>query len=190
VCQFLCQLALLVSVISFVSQTSEGATPTPKTRGTKYGRVVFGGYDTARMSDACLVFEGSMTSSDFFDGLEKIENSESQTLFRKKSRSIDRYPDELTVDLKVTIASCGKEAQPVHFTNSLSLKPEWKAGMQFTPAELLSHTVTEERRLTPTRSVKHYVIQVKCQNIPITSHIVVTILDELGERIGRVSVGL
>jgi hypothetical protein len=46
----LVRFALFVSVISFMTQTSEGAS-TPKTRGTKYGRVILGGYDNARMSD-------------------------------------------------------------------------------------------------------------------------------------------
>jgi len=183
-----------LTLILLSAQSDLAIHAMPKGQRTKYGRVVSGGYDVARLGDLCLVFEGSMSSGDFFDGLEKIETSTGQKpTFRKKSLSVDHFPAELTFDLKVTTVLCSHEkpdeAIP-QFASSLSFTPQGKAGMTFAPAEVLSRALTESSRPTPSRAIEHHVLRLKSENVPISSHVVVTVLGKEDEKIARVSVGL
>ena len=133
---------------------------------------------------------------DFFDGLERIESANGPT-FRKKKQLVLYFPDEITFDLKTTVASCspggGRQEQPTppqDFPKSLCFKFEWKVGTGISPAENLSQEIRGPSQVSPSQAVWHYLIRVKSHNIPLTAHLVVSIFPENGERLARVSVSL
>ena len=167
-----------------------------KDRRTKYSRVVVGGYDIARIADVCLVFEGSISAGDFFDGLEKTETA-GRSIFRKNSQLVDHFPEELVFDLKVTVVRCDQNATMTsanviipQLVKSLAVKPQWKAGLDLLPAEIVYQDISDVARLESGRAVQHHRLGIRSESIPLTNHLVVVVLSSEGERISRVSVGL
>jgi hypothetical protein len=163
----------------------------------KYGRIIFGGYDIAKRSDICLVFNASMTSGDFFEGLQRKDTTDG-SLFYKDSRRVDHFPDEVTFEIRIDAAKCNNGTSGVllspdasDIVKSLQFDSAWKEGFNIFPADIISMELLQGRQPSSSnRKTWHCKLRIRSKDIPLTSHLVVTIRSSESETVSRVSVYL
>jgi hypothetical protein len=185
-------LILLASLLCGIAVSSvEPKTP-------PYKRVVPIGTAIARDGALCIGFVGSMTSGDFFDGLEAT-GTDAGRRFYSGHREITEFPEELTVEIKARVVDCS--VSPPHpvideaarkLVSVINFKVEWKKGFQQQPVEGFSLKVFPPvpgpmSEVAPDPDVWTYSITVESKNIPMTDHLIVSINSGNGKLLTRLS---
>ena len=186
---------LLASLLCTIAVSSiEPKTP-------PYKRVVPIGTAIARDGALCIDFVGSMTSGNFFEGLESTDTDAGRR-FYSGNREITEFPEELTVEIKARVVDCSvSRPQPLNdetarkLASVINFKVEWKKGVQQQPVEGFSLKISPPEpapmsELAPAPDVWTYMITVKSKNVPITDHLIVSINSGNGKLLTRLSVRL
>jgi hypothetical protein len=106
-----------------------------------YGKSVHMGVPVVMyFEDICVVFDGFMRAGDFFEGLERTDTP-SGPEFRKKSKPVNSFPEEISVEIDARVNKCF-EKMPVpglatDLMNSLRFEAEWKRGAEVRPAAVV-----------------------------------------------------
>src|ERR1700679_4232397 len=91
-----------------------------------------------RDGNVCVNFSPVMTSGEFFDGLQRHETPSGDE-FRKNSRVVTNFPEQLTVQLQLSISVCDADiytpAPAPGFVNGIRFKAQWKRGLAMRPVE-------------------------------------------------------
>jgi hypothetical protein len=147
----------------------------------------------------CGTLAGWVRAGDFLKGLQRIETKQGIE-FRKKSKIVRQFPEEVGFDLTGTIGSCPTSlpnsetvASLNDFVNSLSISADWLDGNVSQTVGDLSVT----RTLPVTRWFSEYEkpqwglsIKVPSKAVPIVSVLVVSLLSKSGHKMMNITFAL
>jgi len=151
----------------------------------------------------CVPLEASLTSGDFFDGLEAAETPSGRK-FHKNSEEITEYPDEITLLVRAR-TDCSTSpydpADPMNskrikdFILSLSFSLDWQTQLDRKPIEGFSSdllpppspVVAEQEQSAPAWS---YILTLNTKDVPLTDHLVITVHSEADKLVTRMAVHL
>ncbi len=185
-----------------------GGSSAPRDRQKYDGGVRFV-TDAELPQGPCLYLLGMMTAPDFFVGLERRETSQG-TEFRRGSRVITQFPDQVIVRIRIREFPCRVRVKrdegsappmaTLETMSSLRFAASWKRGMQMRPVGNLTQRtffVEKDESLLfigmptmPARNVWNYEFVVPSHDVPLTDHLILTIYTPDGWRLARVSARL
>jgi hypothetical protein len=179
---FAVPLILLLTVDS-----SQALDQTPQ-KTVEHGERLAMSTGQIRKGEICADFYPDLESDEFFNGLQRIDGDRTSE-FRKYSRAVTTYPAHLTIQIDVRINVCDANiytpAVAPDFLKTLHFKVQWKRELYLRPVasyavESVPLNVSEDdgRRLL--------VVQIRDNNnIPLTDHLVLTILSPEGKILSR-----
>ena len=145
-----------------------------------------------RAGDVCVNFIPVMQSLGFFNGLERIDTSQGSE-FRRNSQPVDFFPDYLTIEITIRIEVCDSNmytpAQTPDAIKGMQFRVQWKRGLYLRPVASL----TIERkplRLEEGDNQMLYVIKVRDHSVPLTDHLILSVLSANGKIMSRMSARL
>lgn len=181
--------------VLLLSSIWPGATPCGTKKKSVYRRTIYGGWDMVRFVNTCLIFEPSMTSGDFFEGLQKLDSPDGTT-FAKNSQRIELFPEDLTVEIKIAAVACMPAKQeslgPIRLPDDvahLRFDAQWKENMRLFEAQVSAQTFNVGT-LVGKEMTWYRTLTIHSATIPISDHVIVAVSSDDGRRIARVSVGL
>lgn len=173
-------------------------------RGYKYHRRVPVGLDFVRgRGQDCGSILIDLESGDFFEGLE-VKNTQAGLQFRKGQQSVEYFPREVIVIVRVSTSQCVGPPDPhdfhpdftfdQNFISSLQFQAFWQRGFESRRADLGLFSSGEGRRDSFERNFsvnwRVYVLKIRCPNVPLTDSLTVVILSSDGKRVGRFALKL
>jgi hypothetical protein len=145
-----------------------------------------------RTGDVCVNFIPVMQSLSFFNGLERIDTSQGSQ-FRRGSNPVDFFPDYLTIEINIRIEECDSNiytpAKTPDVIKGMQFRVEWKRGLYLRPVA----SITIERKPLQTEEGDNrmlYVIRVRDHNIPLTDHLILSVISANGKIMSRMSARL
>jgi hypothetical protein len=145
-----------------------------------------------RAGDVCVNFLPVMQSLSFFNGLERIDTSQGSE-FRRNSQAVDFFPDYLTIEINIRIEVCDANiytpAQTPDIIKGMQFRVQWKRGLYLRPVANL----TIERkplRMEEGDNQMLYVIKVRDHNVPLTDHLILSVISANGKILSRMSARL
>ena len=170
----------------------------------KYHRIVPVGVDFLRGGGYCGGISVNLESGDFFEGLQARTTPVRQQ-FRKRSRSVDSFPEELTITVRVTTSPCvgppdprqsAGGAQPefsfdMKFIASLRFEGFWQRGLERRKADLGLFSSGESGRNSFENDTGagswDYVLKVSCPGVPLTDSLVIEVFSADNRPVSRFS---
>jgi hypothetical protein len=144
-----------------------------------------------RSGEVCATFFPELESDEFFSGLQRTE-TDNYRYYRKFDRAVAFYPSHLTIQIDVRILVCDADvytpAPTPEFMKSLHYKLQWKHDLYLRPVpNYVIESVPlnlpeggENRRLL--------VVQIRdAGTIPLTDHLILTILSPQGKILTRMA---
>lgn len=173
---------VLVACLSVLASSSEA-----KREVVHKGSLQFGAQERL-LGKRCYVFGGSITSGDFFDHLKRTDTL-GQIRFSKNKEPVTNYPESLSVLVRISAGECRPNSQPAagdsaieNIWELLKFKAEWKDELRVSPAR---YTLLAKREIpypiypkTPQSfemRVFEYQLEVSAKDVPLTSHLIVSI---------------
>jgi len=145
-----------------------------------------------RSDDVCVNFIPVMQSFGFFNGLERIDTSQGSE-FRRNSQAVDYFPDYLTIEINIRIEVCDANiytpAKTPDVIKGIQFRVQWKRGLYLRPAP----NVTIERKPLQMEEGDNrllYVIKVRDHNVPLTDHLILSVISANGKILSRMSARL
>ena len=145
-----------------------------------------------RSDDVCVNFIPVMQSLGFFNGLERIDTSQGSE-FRRNSQAVDYFPDYLTIEINIRIEVCDANiytpAKTPDIIKGIQFRVQWKRGLYLRPAP----NVTIERKPLQMEEGDNrllYVIKVRDHNVPLTDHLILSVISANGKILSRMSARL
>lgn len=180
--------ALTVAIL-FPLRSSRALQETPP-RVVEYTERVQMSTGEVRKGDVCATFYPELESNEFFRGLQRTETDEGRT-FRKYSQLVTTYPPSLRIQIEVRISICDADiytpAPIPDFLKTLRFKVQWKKAMYLRPVGSFS---VESIPLTLDQSENRKVLVVQIHdstNVPLTDHLILTILSPDGKILSRMA---
>ena len=168
------------------STHAQDQPPPPKV--IQHGERVAMSTGQIRKGEICADFYPDLESEEFFNGLQRIDGDRTSE-FQKYSRPVTAYPSHLTIQIDVRINVCDANiytpAVAPDFLKNLHFKVQWKRELYLRPVanyavESVPLNLSEDdgRRLL--------VVQIHDDNnVPLTDHLVLTILSPEGKILSR-----
>jgi hypothetical protein len=187
---FLVASALAVGVATLLPVRSSRALQEAPPRVVEYTERVPMSTGEVRRGDVCATFYPELESNEFFRGLQRTETDDGRT-FRKYSQLVTTYPPQLRIQIDVRISICDADVYtpaPIpDFLKTLHFKVQWKKAMYLRPVGSfvvenvpLNLEQSENRRLL--------VVQIRdSNNVPLTDHLILTILSPDGKILSRMA---
>jgi hypothetical protein len=145
-----------------------------------------------RTGDVCVNFIPVMQSLGFFNGLERIDTSQGSQ-FRRGSNPVDFFPDYLTIEINIRIEECDSNiytpAKTPDVVKGMQFRVQWKRGLYLRPVA----SITIERKpllMEEGDNRMLYVIRVRDHNIPLTDHLILSVISANGKIMSRMSARL
>jgi hypothetical protein len=145
-----------------------------------------------RTGDVCVNFIPVLQSLGFFNGLERIDTSQGSE-FRRNSRTVDFFPDYLTIEINIRIEVCDANiytpAKTPDIIKGMQFRVQWKRGLYLRPAA----NVTIERKPLQMEEGDNrmlYVIKLRDHNVPLTDHLILSVISANGKIMSRMSARL
>jgi len=143
-----------------------------------------------RKGDVCATFYPELESNEFFRGLQRTETDEGRT-FRKYSQLVTTYPPTLRIQIDVRISICDADVYtpaPVpDFLKTLHFKVQWKKAMYLRPVANFS-IESVPLNLDQSENRKLLLVQIHDSgNVPLTDHLILTILSPEGKILSRMA---
>jgi len=142
-----------------------------------------------RDRDVCVNFSPVMTSGEFFDGLQRHETPSGDE-FRKNSRVIQNFPEQITVQLQLSISVCDADiytpAPAPSFVNGIRFKAQWKRGLAMRPVEQFAVqrvAITSEEG----DSRLLFLLKIHDRDVPLTDHLIISVISPQGKLMSRMS---
>ena len=141
-----------------------------------------------RKGEICADFYPDLESDEFFNGLQRIDGDRTSA-FQKYSHPVTAYPTHLTIQIDVRINVCDANiytpAVAPDFLKSLHFKVQWKRELYLRP--VASYAVESvPLNLSEDDGRRLLVVQIHDNNnVPLTDHLVLTILSPEGKILSR-----
>ncbi|HEY0703179.1 MAG TPA: hypothetical protein VGD60_10460 [Candidatus Acidoferrales bacterium] len=144
-----------------------------------------------RKGDVCASFFPELESDEFFNGLQRVE-SDTFRAYRKFDRPVFTYPSHLTIQIDVRILLCDADvytpAPTPDFMKTLHYKLQWKHDLYLRP--VLNYLVQSVPLNLPEGGENRRLLVVQIRDagsIPITDHLILTILSPEGKILTRMA---
>lgn len=145
-----------------------------------------------RTGDVCVNFIPVMQSPGFFNGLERIDTSQGSE-FRRNSNPVYFFPDYLTIEINIRIEVCDANmytpAKTPDVIKGMQFRVQWKRGLYLRPAA----NVTIDRKPLVMEEGDNrllYVIKVRDHNVPLSDHLILSVISASGKIMSRMSARL
>ena len=142
-----------------------------------------------RDGNVCVNFGPVMTAGDFFDGLQRHETPSGDE-FRKNSRVVQNFPEQITVQVQLSISVCDADiytpAPAPGFVNGIRFKAQWKRGLAMRPVEQFAIqrvAITSEEG----DSRMLFLLKIRDKNVPLTDHLIISVISPQGKLLSRMS---
>jgi hypothetical protein len=187
---FLVASALAVGVATLLPVRSSRALQEAPPRVVEYTERVPMSTGEVRRGDVCATFYPELESNEFFRGLQRTETDDGRT-FRKYSQLVATYPPQLRIQIDVRISICDADVYtpaPIpDFLKTLHFKVQWKKAMYLRP---VGSFVVENVPLNLEQSENRRLLVVQIHdsnNVPLTDHLILTILSPDGKILSRMA---
>jgi hypothetical protein len=145
-----------------------------------------------RAGDVCVNFIPVMQSLGFFNGLERIDTSQGSE-FRRNSQAVDYFPDYLTLEINIRIEECDANvytpAKTPDIIKGMQFRVQWKRGLDLRPVA----NVTIERKPLQMEEGDNrmlYVIRLRDHSVPLSDHLILSVISAKGKIMSRMSARL
>jgi hypothetical protein len=145
-----------------------------------------------RAGDVCVNFIPVLQSLGFFNGLERIDTPQGSE-FLRNSHPVDFFPDYLTIEINVRIEVCDADmytpAKTPDIIKGIQFRVQWKRGLYLRPVA----NVTIERKPLQMEEGDNqmlYVIKVRDHNVPLSDHLILSVISANGKIMSRMSARL
>lgn len=187
---FLAASAFVVTVAVLFPLRSSRALQEARPKIVEYTERVPMSTGEVRRGDVCATFYPELESNEFFRGLQGIETDEGRT-FRKYSQPVTTYPPILQIQIDVRISLCDADiftlAPIPEFLKTLRFKVQWKRAMYLRPVANFK-VENVPLNMEQSESRKLLVIQIHDnRNVPLTDHLILTILSPEGKILSRMA---
>jgi hypothetical protein len=142
-----------------------------------------------RDRDVCVNFSPVMTSGEFFDGLQRHETPSGDE-FHKNSRVVQNFPEQITVQVQLSISVCDADiytpAPAPSFVNGIRFKAQWKRGLAMRPVEQFAVqrvAITSEEG----DSRLLFLLKIHDRDVPLTDHLIISVISPQGKLLSRMS---
>jgi hypothetical protein len=187
---FLVASALALGVATLLPVRSSRALQEAPPRVVEYTERVPMSTGEVRRGDVCATFYPELESNEFFRGLQRTETDDGRT-FRKYSQLVTTYPPQLRIQIDVRISICDADVYtpaPIpDFLKTLHFKVQWKKAMYLRP---VGSFVVENVPLNLEQSENRRLLVVQIHdsnNVPLTDHLILTILSPDGKILSRMA---
>jgi hypothetical protein len=141
-----------------------------------------------RKGEICADFYPDLQSDEFFNGLQRIDGGRTSE-FRKYSRPVTAYPPHLTIQIDVRVNVCDANiytpAVAPDFLKTLHFKVQWKRQLYLRPVASFS-VESVPLHVDEDQGRRLLVVQIRDNNsVPLTDHLVLTILSPEGKILSR-----
>jgi hypothetical protein len=145
-----------------------------------------------RTGDVCVNFIPVLQSLGFFNGLERIDTPQGSE-FRRNSHPVDFFPDYLTLEINIRIEVCDADmytpAKTPDIIKGIQFRVQWKRGLYLRPAA----NVTIERKPLQMEEGDNrmlYVIKLRDHSVPLSDHLILSVISANGKIMTRMSARL
>jgi hypothetical protein len=145
-----------------------------------------------RTGDVCVNFIPVLQSLGFFNGLERIDTPQGSE-FRRNSHPVDFFPDYLTLEINIRIEVCDADmytpAKTPDIIKGIQFRVQWKRGLYLRPAAY----VTIERKPLQMEEGDNrmlYVIKLRDHSVPLSDHLILSVISANGKIMTRMSARL
>jgi hypothetical protein len=142
-----------------------------------------------RDRDVCVNFSPVMTSGEFFDGLQRHETPSGDE-FHKNSRVVQNFPEQITVQVQLSISVCDADiytpAPAPSFVSGIRFKAQWKRGLAMRPVEQFAVqrvAITSEEG----DSRLLFLLKIHDRDVPLTDHLIISVISPQGKLLSRMS---
>jgi hypothetical protein len=145
-----------------------------------------------RTGEVCVNFIPVMQALGFFNGLERIDTPQGSE-FRRGSNPVDFFPDYLTIEINIRIEECDANiytpAKTPDIIKGMQFRVQWKRGLYLRPA---ANVTIEHKPLVMEEGDNRmlYVIKVRDHNVPLTDHLILSVISANGKILSRMSARL
>ncbi|HXN98406.1 MAG TPA: hypothetical protein VN881_04990 [Candidatus Acidoferrales bacterium] len=187
---FGCIGIVAASLLSLVPFSVLGKTPVQApAQNVEYKEVVPLSSGQVRDHDVCVTFSPVMAAGDFFDGLQRHETPSGDE-FHKNSRLVTNFPEQLTVQLQLSISVCDADiytpAPAPSFVSGIRFKAQWKRGLAMRPVtELRVQRVAITSEEGDSRLL--FLLKIRDQDVPLTDHLIISVISPQGKLLSRMS---
>jgi hypothetical protein len=187
---FKCIAIAAASLLALVPFSASGEAPAQQpAQIVEYKEVVPLSSGQVRDRDVCVNFSPVMTSGDFFDGLQRQETPSGDE-FHKNSRLVTNFPEQLTVQLQLSISVCDADiytpAPAPSFVSGIRFKAQWKRGLTMRPVtELRVQRVAITSEEGDSRLL--FLLKIRDQDVPLTDHLIISVISPQGKLLSRMS---
>jgi hypothetical protein len=186
--RFLSMVAASVSLLIPFGALGESAVQEAP-QVLEYKEVVPLSSGQVRDGNVCVNFGPVMTAGDFFDGLQRHETPSGDE-FRKNSRVVQNFPEQITVQVQLSISVCDADiytpAPAPGFVNGIRFKAQWKRGLAMRPVEQFAIqrvAITSEEG----DSRLLFLLKIRDKNVPLTDHLIISVISPQGKLLSRMS---
>lgn len=148
-----------------------------------------------QLKAGCLWIDGTMTSGNFFEGLER-KDRDGLIEYRNSGKLLTDYPRSVVASIRILDDQCVSTSQPSRFSlgdnnrDSFSFQVAWKTGLQLRPALLAPtspHCIgSSGAGAIPTPPMTCQMI-IESEGTPLSDHLIVSVFGPDGIRLTRLS---
>jgi hypothetical protein len=192
-------------ILSFTTAGALGR-PVPK-RSVVFGRNIEFGMQAVTVGDTCYLVGGTLSAEDFFLGLRKTV-TDAGPEFHKGKNPLEYFPSKLHARVALTGAAChgtieddASAERIARFAQSIRFEAHWKTGTNMRPVESLTVNHSSLQRRKPQarplfnrpgepQQVWIYELGLATKEVPLTDHLILSLLTSDGTTIARLSASL
>jgi hypothetical protein len=144
-----------------------------------------------RRGDVCVTFAPEMSAGDFFDGLQRLDLP-SGPMYRKAKQPVTQFPTYVEVEVRVDIHQCDADlytsAKAPDFVSKIKFRLQWKRDLEMRPADFTIEQIPLNLDEGDDRML--FVMRIKNQNVPLTDHLILSVWNDQGKLLSRMSARL
>ena len=144
-----------------------------------------------RRGDTCVTFAPEMSAGDFFDGLQRLDLP-SGPMYRKFKQPVTYFPTYFEVEIYVNIHQCDADlytsAKAPDFVSKIKFHLQWKRNLDMRPADFTIEQVPLNLDDGDDRLL--FLMRIKDDNVPLSDHLILSVWNEQGKLLSRMSARL
>ncbi len=138
-----------------------------------------------------MTFAPEMSAGDFFDGLQRLDLP-SGPMYRKAKQPVTQFPTYVEVEVRVDIHQCDADlytsAKAPDFVSKIKFRLQWKRDLEMRPADFTIEQIPLNLDEGDDRML--FVMRIKNQNVPLTDHLILSVWNDQGKLLSRMSARL
>lgn len=154
--------------------------------------------DVFRFAGACWSLMGTFGHEDYFANL-RVQKSREETKYLKRGKEVNNFPDQTDITLYLETAPCAHDKEssiltdvsPEQAIESVKFKVAWKRDEYLRPAKINSFHIDKQFAITnqsfPARKVWKAALSVESLGVPLSDHLIVSMMSKDGVRLARIS---